>query len=41
MKKYIKPTFQFVELRAEERLAACTGYVNKNKGLKCARNRLS
>lgn len=40
MKKYIKPTLEFVELRAEERLAACKFLgLNQKKG--CPRNRLS
>lgn len=38
MKKYVKPTIEFVELRVEERLAVCYGYIGKNKGRGCPLN---
>ncbi|MCX8128933.1 MAG: hypothetical protein N3I35_02400 [Clostridia bacterium] len=38
MKKYVKPTLEFVELRPEERLAACV-FVGRNKGRNCPLNR--
>lgn len=41
MKPYVKPTFEFVELRAEERLAACTSRRFKSNGHKdnCTKNK--
>ncbi|GEM_PF-5487181 len=40
MKKYVKPTFEFVELRIEERLAACR-YIGQTEKKLCIRNNLS
>ena len=40
MKKYVKPTIEFIEIRPEERLAKCK-YVNKNRGHACPQNRAS
>lgn len=39
MKPYVKPTIEFVELRVEERLAACTTYRTPRAGKKqCSLN---
>ena len=40
MKKYVKPTIEFVELRPEERLAGCR-YLGQNVKKLCIRNRIS